>query len=318
MQTLRCDAGPRKIGFLGEAPADGSPHVESSNRPKFLTHTPSIVMTTSLLTDMPAIPDRPILAVRIHAGFNAGVFLGGLLSLMGCTGGLAGAMLAKLFPALDLRPDAVELAPRAVNGIAGATLKMHLPPETHGHPDGCAAHHHVHRRPADILAVYQASRLSDGAQALAARVWNELARAEARVHGTTADAVHFHEVGRLSNVLSIGLAAHLLTRLKPVQIAASPIPMTDGAVECAHGIVPYPAPALFAMLEGTAVRPYSGDGEPITPTGLAVLKGFGAFFGPWPQMTVSGTATVFAPAVFNHTPNGTLFVMGEEAPAAQD
>lgn len=263
-------------------------------------------MTTSLFTDMPDIPEHPILAVRIHAGFNASVFLGGLLSLMGITGGLAGALLRQRFPALELPADVVRLETRAVNGIVGVSLSMNLPREGH-----------VHRHPGDILAIYDKSTLGAEAKAMAAAVWQVLARAEARVHGTRPEMVHFHEVGRMSNILAIGLAAHCLSLIEPAAIAASPLPMTDGEVNCAHGIVPYPAPALFAMLEGVAVRPYGGDGEPVTPTGLAILKGLGAEFGAWPEMTVTSAVTAFAPAVFSGTPNGTLFLMGKPLPVVE-
>lgn len=264
-------------------------------------------MTSSLFTDMPAIPEHPILAVRIHAGFNANVFLGGLLSLMGITGGLAGAMLRQHFPALELAADVVRLETRAVHGIAGVSLSMNLPREGH-----------IHRHPCDILAIYEESTLSSEAKAMAAAVWEVLARAEARVHGTRPEMVHFHEVGRMSNILAVGLVAHCLSLIKPAAIAASPLPMTDGEILCAHGIVPYPAPALFSMLDGVAVRPYGGDGEPVTPTGLAILKGLGAKFGAWPKMTVTAAVTAFAPAVFSGTSNGTLFLMGQTLPAVEE
>lgn len=200
--------------------------------------------------------NHPILTVRIHAGFNANVFLAGLLALTGQTAGTAQAYMARRFPEVDA---IIEFGPRAVNGILGHTLSIRTP------------HEHVHRTPADILRHYEASTLSDEAKAKAAAIWSVVANAEARVHGTTPDHVHFHEVGRMANIIAVGLIADFMTTIDPAMIVASPLPMTDGTVNCAHGVVPYPAPALYAMLDGVAVRPWSGEGEPVTPTGLAVL-----------------------------------------------
>lgn len=248
------------------------------------------------------MPDS-ILAIRIHAGFNASSFTAGLLALTEQTSGTAGAYLRSLFPGLDI---GLELKPAWVRGISGWTVKFLTPAETTAHG---------HRHPEDIEAIYAASRLSAGARHRARAVWHELVRAEARVHGTSENEVHFHEVGRLSNILAVGLCAQFLETLELERIAASPIPVSDGEVICAHGTVPYPAPAMFAMMPGVAVRPSSGIGELVTPTGLAMLKGFGAHFGPWPEMQISSAVNVFVPGcTFDNVPNGTRFLLGQPLP----
>ena len=145
--------------------------------------------------------------------------------------------MARRFPEVDA---AIEFGPRAVNGILGHTLSIRTP------------HEHAHRTPADILRHYEASTLSDEAKAKAAAIWSVVANAEARVHGTTPDHVHFHEVGRMANIIAVGLIADFMTTIDPAMIVASPLPMTDGTINCAHGVVPYPAPALYAMLDGVA------------------------------------------------------------------
>ncbi len=239
--------------------------------------------------------DGAMLAVRIHAGFNVNVFLAGILALTDQTGRLAGAYLRSLFPEI---PSAIAFDSCSVNGIAGVRASILTEVE------------HAHRHPGDIFKIYEKSRLSHTAKALAARVWHALSAAEARVHGASIADVHFHEAGRMSNILGIGLCAEYLTTLGLQGIAASPIPLGDGVIHCAHGAIPYPAPAMFAMLEGVAVRGYAGEGEPVTPTGLALLKGFGAEFGVWPQMRIEMRAAVFSGKYFKGVPNGTLFAIG--------
>lgn len=243
---------------------------------------------------------HPILTVRIHAGFNANSFLAGLLALTGQTAGTAESYMRCRFPKIDAH---IAFGARSVNGISGWTLNIVTP------------HEHAHRTPADIRHIYDESTLSDVAKEKALAIWKVLSEAEARVHGTTVEHIHFHEVGRMANILAIGLIADFMSTIAPRALVASPIPLTDGTVHCAHGVVPYPAPAMFAMMENVAVRPWSGEGEPVTPTGLAVLLGLGATFGGWPAMTVTERVTVFTPKVFEGVANGTLFAFGQPTPA---
>lgn len=243
------------------------------------------------------LTDRPILTVRIHAGLNAASFLAGLLAVTGATKFMtAQEFLESKFPQT---PCKLFFEPTAVQHIAGFTCRFETP------------HEHVHRTPADIDAIYAASSLSDDARALAKQIWTTVSSAEARVHGVTIDEVHFHEVGRMSNILAIGLIAELFSTLNPAQFVASSIPVGDGEVMCAHGVVTNPAPAMLAMLDGVTVRPYTGSGEPVTPTGLAILLGLGVQFGGWPEMTVTKHVTAFAPGkFFEGSANGTIFALG--------
>ena len=244
----------------------------------------------------------PVLTVRIHAGFNANAFLAGLLALTGETTASANARLKRLFPTTDaeLLFDA-----KSVNAIAGVNCRFVTPTEPH----------HLHRTPVEILKRYdEESTLTPEAREKAGLIWHVLAGAEAMVHGATIETVHFHEVGRLSNILAIGLIADIVTELNLKHIVASPIPMADGTVQCAHGEVPYPAPSMFMMMKGLPVRPWAGTGEPVTPTGLAVLLGLKAAFGAWPAMTIEERVTVFTDREFEGVANGTLFAIGTFAP----
>ncbi len=256
------------------------------------------------------------LTIRISAGFNAEVMLAGLLAITAQTAGTANATLATLFPNVQATLD---YGPASVNAIMGVRAKLitaPLPSSAELQASNATDHKehhasHAHRSYRDILAYYdREARLSEGALDRVERIWGVLAAAEAKVHGTKAEAVHFHEVGRLSNVLAIGLIARFIERLN-VSLSASPVPVADGAIRCAHGLVANPAPAMMAMLPGVPVVPFLGVGEPVTPTGMAILLGLGATFGPWPRMRVTAEALAYARTTFTGVPNGTRFVLGE-------
>ena len=165
----------------------------------------------------------------------------------------------------------------------------------------------------DTAAIYEnESALTPAAREITRRIWSVIAHAEARVHDACVEDVHFHEVGRMSNILAIGLIAEVFAAVNPIDFVCSPVPLGDGEVVCAHGVVTNPAPALLSMIDGVAVKPFAGEGEAVTPTGLAILIGLGARFDCWPQMRVRRHATAFHnKKVFNGCANGLLFALGD-------
>jgi pyridinium-3,5-bisthiocarboxylic acid mononucleotide nickel chelatase len=89
-----------------------------------------------------------------------------------------------------------------------------------------------------------------------------------------------------------------------------PLPLCDGTVRCDHGLLPAPAPAVLDLLQGVPVRGIQSEGETVTPTAIALLKGLGAQFGAWPEMTIARTALVYGGRVLPGVPNGALFATG--------
>ena len=164
----------------------------------------------------------------------------------------------------------------------------------------------------NILGIIAGSGMDDEPKRLASDTFTLLAKAEAAVHGMKPEAVRFHEVGALDSILDICMACVLFTRLSPARFVVSPLPIADGEVVCAHGVIPVPAPAVLELLEGIPVRPFSGEGETVTPTAIALLRSLGATFGPWPAMLVERRALVYGSRVFANAPNGTIFACGTE------
>lgn len=137
-------------------------------------------------------------------------------------------------------------------------------------------HQHEHRTYADIEKLIQANGQCEKGKELSLKTFHLLAEAEADVHGKTVEEVHFHEVGALDSILDICLSCELFALLDPSEFIVSPLPIGDGHIHCAHGVIPSPAPAVQRLLKGVAVRPLGAEGESVTPTAIALLKAFGA------------------------------------------
>lgn len=147
------------------------------------------------------------------------------------------------------------------------------------------AHTHGVHLP-QIEARIRAAALPAPVEAGALAVFRLLAHAEAAVHGEAVERIHFHEVGAVDALVDVVGAVAGFHALGVTRLVASPLPLGHGQTVCAHGTIPLPAPAVVAMLEGVAVRGVDVDVETVTPTGLAILKGLGATFGPMPDMAV--------------------------------
>lgn len=161
-----------------------------------------------------------------------------------------------------------------VNGRTEAQTK-HDHDQAHKHDDH---HHHEHRSVADVRAIVEASSLPANVAANVMGVYDVLAHAEAKAHGTDVQGVHFHEVGNDFAVASIIAFCVLMGELAPAGVFATPITTGFGFVDCAHGRLPIPAPATANILEG--MPHYAGDveGELCTPTGAAIVRHFAQAF----------------------------------------
>ncbi|KAF0206819.1 MAG: nickel pincer cofactor biosynthesis protein LarC [Actinomycetota bacterium] len=156
---------------------------------------------------------------------------------------------------------------------------------------------------ADIRALLERASLPAPVREGALRAFTLLAQAEARVHGVVVDDVHFHEVGAADTIVDIVGVAAGLHALGIERLTCTPIALGSGTVATSHGILPVPAPATAALLEG--VPTYGGDiaSELTTPTGAALIRAFVDDFGPLPAMTIraigtgAGTRDIGAPNI---------------------
>jgi hypothetical protein len=141
---------------------------------------------------------------------------------------------------------------------------------------------HHHRHLADIAGMIAGADLAPVVRGRSIAVFERLAAAEAKVHGTTPDRVHFHEVGAVDAIIDIVGTCAGLDALGITALHASAVPLGEGWVDTAHGRLPLPAPATLELLAaaGAPTRPAPGPGELVTPTGAALLAGLATFGQP--------------------------------------
>ena len=153
---------------------------------------------------------------------------------------------------------------------------------THGHEDG---HHHGSLH--EIHHILSHLPLTDRVREDVLSVYRLIAKAESQVHGVPISDIHFHEVGTMDALADITAVCMLMEELQPEQVIASAVHVGCGAVRCAHGILPVPAPATALILQDVPIYGGRIDGELCTPTGAALLKHFVNRFGDMPTMRVA-------------------------------
>ena len=189
----------------------------------------------------------------------------------------------------------ISAEPAVKCGITGTHMKVlvhgseeqdalhdHLHEHAHEHSHDHEHHHHTDLHEIEHLLSHL--DLPQTVQDDALAVYRRIAEAESKVHGTTVDQIHFHEVGTLdalADVVGVCLLMHLLA---PEKVYASSVHVGCGQIKCAHGILPVPAPATALLLSGVPIYGGAIQGELCTPTGAALLTHFVTKFGELPAM----------------------------------
>jgi len=147
-------------------------------------------------------------------------------------------------------------------------------------------HHHHHRHLHDIEEIIDKSDLKESIKRKSIEIFTRLAEAEAKVHQTTIEQIHFHEVGAMDAIIDVVGAVAGLAALGIEKVYCSPLHVGTGTVECAHGTLPVPAPATAELIRGKPIYSTGVEGELLTPTGAAILTTLSSGFGPMPSMTL--------------------------------
>src|SRR6266571_1321623 len=226
-----------------------------------------------------------------HSGISGDMILGALLDL---DAGFSLDYLKSALAGLPLHGYELRLEPFEDKGILGSRFDVLLSEQETSIP--------LTRHLSDIVTLLNASTLSPKVREIALSIFQCLAKAEATVHGTGVDEVHFHEVGAVDAIIDITGTAIALEALGIAELYASSLPLSSGHVQTAHGVLPVPAPATLEILRQIPAhwKPSPAEGEMVTPTGAAILAtqarfdtpaiyiervgyGFGRKQFPWPN-----------------------------------
>ena len=262
-----------------------------------------------------------ILYIDAFSGISGDMFLGAILDA-----GLAEADLRKALAQLPIGGYELLVRKEKRGSLAATRVEVKLDPkEKQPHRElreieeilgqcGVLARHSLGDggRIADCGVDSKRPIAGHGARERAVSVFRRLAEAEARVHGTTAQKVHFHEVGAVDAIVDIFGVCAGLEILGVERIVSSGLPMGSGTVESAHGRLPVPAPAVAELMKGFPVRECGEEGELTTPTGAALAVTLADAFGPMPAMTVEHVGYGAGARENKDVPNVLRLILGRE------
>jgi pyridinium-3,5-bisthiocarboxylic acid mononucleotide nickel chelatase len=237
------------------------------------------------------------------------------VAYLDCIGGLAGDMLLgalldagasqdilrSLPDRLDLQGTRIEVERVQRSGIGAVHVQI---------SDGAG---HEHRNPAALQQLLAAADLSDAVRQQALDVVARLAEVEARIHGIPVDEVHFHELGAVDTIVDIVGALALLEDLDVRRVACSALPFSRALVRAAHGVLPSPAPATLALLEGAPLVGVEVEAELVTPTGAALAAVLVDEWGPLPPLRLDAVGYGAGSMELADRPNIVRVVVGVES-----
>ncbi|EPR11953.1 nickel pincer cofactor biosynthesis protein LarC [Ruminiclostridium papyrosolvens] len=257
-----------------------------------------------------------VLYFDCFSGISGDMTLGALLDL----GIDKAAFLAEL-EKLKVDGYSIEINKKIKNGISGTDVHVVL--EETGHHENSEEHqygeihhtdhhhhgehehthentyhehthyhnHHSERNLKDIELIINQSGLRPRVKSMSTKIFREIARAEAKVHGKDISEVHFHEVGAVDSIVDIVGSCICLDMLGIERIFASELHEGKGFVKCAHGLLPVPVPAVLEMLCNSKIPLITEDipFELVTPTGLGIIKMISSGFGKMPPLSIEKT-----------------------------
>jgi pyridinium-3,5-bisthiocarboxylic acid mononucleotide nickel chelatase len=196
----------------------------------------------------------------------------------------------------------------------------HVRGRDHAGEGACGPEHthtHSHRGLKEIRQIIHAAAISQSAKDRAIRIFAALGAAEAKVHNTDVEKIHFHEVGAIDAIVDIVCASVGAEALGVDEWICSPLNVGGGTVNCAHGTFPIPAPATLELLKDAPV--YSGEiqKELVTPTGAAIVSVLAARFQKFPAMKAEKIAYGAGTRNFKGFPNVLRLTIGQIAAQEQ-
>lgn len=240
----------------------------------------------------------------LHGGASGDMLLGTLIGL-----GIDAKKLEQQLNALAVEPIHLHVRPAEAGGIHGTQVVVHANENEdhhHHHADADTHHHHhhaPHRGLNDIRQIIDTAELPDDVKSMSLAVFQRLGEAEAQIHGTTVDHIHFHEVGALDSIADIVGCCLCLHQLGITHVSLSPLPYGHGTIECAHGTYPNPAPATVALSRQLPTIFVDEPFELVTPTAAALLSTWRTQAAPPPGAAPQKVAYSIGHRTLNKRPN---------------
>lgn len=188
------------------------------------------------------------------AGISGDMTLGALIDL-----GLDEGWLRQFIQHLGTGPVDVHIERVNRRGIRAPHIRFEYPEE------------HAHRHLRHVIEIIDGCNADDRVKDLARSAFTRVAEAEAKIHGTTIEKVHFHEVGATDAILDILCVMAGVVELGFTEFRTRPVALGSGWVDIEHGRYPVPAPATLDILRGIPLTGADMPGECTTPTGAAIL-----------------------------------------------
>lgn len=210
-----------------------------------------------------------ILYVDMLSGISGDMFLGGLVDL-GVPAEWLTRKLEDIFPGFEIRTETVFRHHLKATDLS--VLSVEKEPS--------------HRHYLHIRELIEKSSLSEPVKLNSLEAFRRIAEAEAGIHGSDIETIHFHEVGGIDSLVDIIGTFLAIEYLGVTRVQASIVPLGSGSIKCDHGIIPVPVPATVAILKDTPVRSSDAETEIVTPTGAALIKTLCKEFGRMPRMTI--------------------------------
>ena len=158
-----------------------------------------------------------------------------------------------------------------VNSIKATDFDVIIKEHHHDH-HGHDSHHHHHRNLSDVISIIDKADTTKNAKNLAKKIFTIVAEAESKVHGLPIDEVHFHEVGAIDSIVDIVSFSVLFDDLGVNKVYFKSLTEGQGTVECQHGVMNVPVPAVYEIASKykLPLKITDNEGEMITPTGAAI------------------------------------------------
>jgi len=206
------------------------------------------------------------------SGISGDMCLGAVISA-----GVDAAELRDALAKLPVRGYELRWEKIKANGISAVNVFVDINEEEQ--PERCLD---------EIKQIIDNSELPEKVKKGSLAVFSRLAAAEATIHDTTPEKIHFHEVGAIDAIVDVVGTVLGLNLLGVERVYASPLPMGKGLIHCRHGIMPSPAPATLELLRDIPVYGTDIEAELVTPTGAALVTTLAEAFGELPAMIVKG------------------------------